>query len=370
MSAGLVAHGGGPTPVLNASLAGVIFEAQRHSAITSLYGSRFGLAGLLNGPPFDLFAQPRDLINAIASSPGSALGSSRRKLETADLERMFEVLRNLEVRYLFYTGGNGSMTTALELDRFARDRGYELNIVGIPKTIDNDLAGTDHAPGYGSCARFFAHVARDAGEDNRALPTPVMVIEVLGRNSGWVVAATALARQRDDDPPHLIYFPEQPLAVDRLCADVERVYRRLGRVVVALCEGQRDEQGGWFGADLGSLPGARDALPANLGHVIARLIWKETGLRARCERPGLAGRSCAALTSAMDRGESRHCGEAAVRAAIAARSGCMVCIDRVSTKPYRSAIGLVPLEEVAGRERPFPWIGWTPMAPRVNLSNG
>ena len=132
------------------------------------------------------------------------------------------------------------METALALDRVARDAGYELRVIGIPKTIDNDIAGTDHTPGYASCARFFAHAVRDVGEDNRALPPPVEIIEVLGRNVGWVAAATALARHYDDDPPHLIYFPECGITPDQLCADVERVYRRAGRCLVAVCEGQKD----------------------------------------------------------------------------------------------------------------------------------
>jgi 6-phosphofructokinase len=353
-----VAHGGGPTPVLNASLAGVMAECRRHSEITALFGARFGANGLVEGDFIELSGYDDDTLEALARAPGSALGSSRRNFADADYEKILEIFRRRDVRYLFYTGGNGSMGTALHLDRFARDSGYELHVIGIPKTIDNDIAGTDHTPGYASCARFFAHVVRDVGADNRALPPPVEVIEVLGRNAGWVVAATALARQHGDDPPHLIYFPELGVSADGLCADVERVYRRFGRCLVAVCEGQTDETGGWFGAELITKPGARDPLPANMGHVLAKLIWSRTGLRARAEKPGLFGRSCAALASEIDRAESWRCGEAAVRAALEGRSGEMISIRRIAGPEYRSEMAAVPLDDVAGIVRLFPdeWI--------------
>ena len=355
----MVAHGGGPTPVLNASLAGVMAECRKHSAISALYGAKFGAAGLVSGDLVELSGGDGAFREALARAPGSALGSSRRNLEPEDYQRIQDVLERRGVRYLFYTGGNGSMETALQLDRLARQSGREVRVIGIPKTIDNDLGGTDHTPGYASCARFFAHVVRDVGADNRALPPPIEVIEVLGRNVGWVVAATALARHREDDPPHLIYFPECGISPDQLCADVQRVCRRIGRCLVAVCEGQTDNQGGWFGAEVDIKPGGRDPLPSNMGHVLARFIWSRTGIRARAEKPGLFGRSCAALVSEVDREESWRCGEAAVRAAVEGHSGEMVALERLPGSPYRSQTTLVPLEQVARLERRFPkeWIG-------------
>jgi 6-phosphofructokinase 1 len=246
------------------------------------------------------------------------------------------------------------MDTALRFHQLAASGGHELNVIGIPKTIDNDLVNTDHTPGYGSCARFFAHAVRDIGSDNRALPSPVCIVETLGRNVGWVVAGCAHARRHEDDPPHLLYFPEGGISAGQLCADVEGVYRRLGRCVIAVCEGQTDERGEWFGADLITLPGARDALPANMGHVLARLIWSRTGLRARAEKPGLLGRSCQALASEVDRAESFRCGEAALQAAIGGESGKMVSIQRVPGKDYQVAMELTHLESVARIERRFP----------------
>ncbi len=351
----VIVHSGGPTPVLNASLAGIVTECRKHPAIGAIYGARHGNTGLIEDDFVDLSACE---VEPLAFAPGSALGSSRRKIEPHEYERILDALRRRDTRYLFYTGGNGSMETALALDRAARDAAFELCVVGIPKTIDNDITGTDHTPGYASCARFFAHAVRDVGEDNRALPPPVEIIEVLGRNVGWVVAATALARHYEDDPPHLIYFPECGIAPDQLCADVERVYRRAGRCLVAVCEGQKDAAGGWFGAEIDSRQGARNALPSNMGSVFARMISEGTGLRARAERPGLIGRSSAPLASEVDREESWRCGEAGVRAALEGRSGEMVAIERCEGSEYASRMTTVPLDQVAGVERAFPaeWI--------------
>ena len=340
--------------MLNASLAGAISECRKRPHIGNVLGARFGAQGLVDGDFIELALCHDAALEHLARSPGSVLGCSRRKIEAEEYTKVMENLERRGVRYLFYTGGNGSMETALALHRMAREGGFEIQAIGIPKTIDNDLEGTDHTPGYASCARFFAHVARDVGEDNRALPPPVEVIEVLGRTTGWVVAATALARQDEDDAPHLIYFPENGLSIERLCADVERIYRRVGRCMVAVCEGQRDEKGGWFGAELNNLPGMRGVLPANMGQVLARMIWDRTGLRTRSEKPGLAGRSCAPLASEVDRKESWRCGEAAVRAAVEGRSGEMVAIRRGAGSGYRSEMTTVALEQVVGVERRFP----------------
>jgi 6-phosphofructokinase 1 len=323
-----------------------------------LEGARFGVRGLLADDYIDLFSQPAALIEAVGQTPGSAIGSSRQKLEAADYEHVLTEFRRRDVRWFFYTGGNGSMGTALELERCARARGYDLGITGIPKTIDNDLPVTDHTPGYASTARFFAFAARDVGEDNRSLPSPICVLETLGRGAGWIVAATSFARQHEDDAPHLIYFPEQPVSLDRIATDVERVYRRLGRVVIAVCEGQLDESGQPFGADVDRPNVAQHRLASNLGHTLAQLLSAKTGLRARAEKPGLLGRSCGPFASPLDRSEAYECGRAAARAARDAFSGGTVALRRESDDPYRSSTFLTPLETVAHQERriPLEWI--------------
>ncbi len=351
-----IAHGGGPTAVLNASLAGAIDACREHA--DALYGARFGLEGIFARDMPDLLAIAPETVRAAAQTPGSAIGSSRRALGGTDYDRLLDALQARDIRVLFYTGGNGSMDTALSISRRARDAHHELRVIGIPKTIDNDLLVTDHAPGYASTARFFACAARDAGVDNRSLPSPICVIETLGRNTGWVVASTALARDTADDAPHVICFPERPLSLDRIAADVENVYRRLGRAVVAVCEGQLDETGKPFGADVDRPGSPVHHLASNLGHRLARLLAEKTGLRARAEKPGLVGRSCGPFARELDRQEAYECGRAAVLAAAAGETEVMVAIRRDADSPYRSSTFLTPLETVARRERPLPpaWI--------------
>ena len=287
---------------------------------------RFGVDGLLSGiTPPDLLRIPARRMEGIAASPGSFIGSSRRRLtEPGEYDLLAASLRKHDIRTLFYTGGNGSMAAALAI----AGRFPNLQIVGIPKTIDNDLRVTDHTPGYASTAYFFACAARDAGIDNQSLPSPVCVLETLGRDVGWIVAATALARNTTDAAPHLIYFAEHPLTLDRIAADVERVYRRLGRAFVAVCEGQFD------------------------GQELARELTARLGIRARAERPGLVGRSCGPFTRDRDCREAFECGRAAVRAALHDETGVMVALH------HDSSTFLTPLTTVAGKHRNFPleWI--------------
>ncbi len=348
----IIAHGGGPTAVINASLAGLVEGCRSRGSFAALYGARAGLTGLLRGDFVDLLSLDPELIRQIGEAPGSALGSSRLKLEVEDYRHIFEVFRRFGIGCFFYTGGNGSMDTALRIGRYARSLAYDLQVIGIPKTIDNDLYVTDHTPGYAPTARFFACAARDVGEDNRSLPSPVCVLETLGRNAGWIVAATSLARQSEADAPHLIYFPERPVSLDRIACDVDRVYRRLGRVVVAVCEGQLNDRGIPFGADVDRAQSATHRLASNLGHTLARLLTEKLGIRARAEKPGLFGRCCGPFATARDRHEAFACGDAAAAAAAAGKSEVMVALRRDSDT------FLAPLESVARVERLLPpaWI--------------
>jgi len=318
-----IVHSGGPTAVLNASLAGVADASREHAEV--LYGARFGIHGLISGDLVDLLPISKARFHAIAQSPGSFIGSSRRRLEDADYDRLRKSLLRHDIRTIFYTGGNGSMTAALSIAQHLP----EIQVIGIPKTIDNDLAVTSHTPGYASTAYFFACAARDAGIDNQSLPSPVCILETLGRDIGWIVAATSFARGGDpDSAPHLIYFAERPLTLDRIASDVERVYRRLGRVFVAVCEGQFD------------------------GQTLAKELTARLGIRARAERPGLVGRSCGPFARERDRRESYECGRAAVEAALHDETRVMVALN------YDSSTFLTPLEAVAGKHRRFPeeWI--------------
>ncbi len=356
MTNAVVAHGGGPTAVINASLAGLV-RGYRGAGV--LYGAVGGVPGLLNGDFLNLSdLEDNGLWDEIALAPGSALGSSRRRIEDGDYDRIIEQFRRHDIRRFFYTGGNGSMGTAMRVEQYARDCKYELQAIGIPKTIDNDLLETDHAPGYGSAARFFACAARDAGEDNRSLPSPISILEVLGRNAGWVAAATALARHAPDDAPHIILLPERRVSLDAIAAEAEKVYRRLGRVFIAVCEGQRDERGLTFGADLDRAGSAVHELASNLGHTLARALTAKLGVRARAEKPGLVGRSCGLFVSVADRKAAFLCGVEAAAAAIRGETGAMIAIRRECSDPYQSSAFLAPFASVAGLERLLPddWI--------------
>lgn len=341
MPKAVIAHGGGPTAVLNASLAGLI-EGCR-GRVSALCGARFGLRGIFERPLPDLLSLPSSLVDEIAFAPGSAIGSSRAKLSPEDFGRISETLKREDIRKVYYTGGNGSMGTALALLRHAREIGFELQVVGIPKTIDNDLCVTHHTPGYASTAYFFACAVRDAGIDNESLPSPICIVETLGRNAGWIVAAASLSGSA-----HLVYLPERRLSADRMAADVEAVYRRHGRAVIAVCEGQRDENGLPFGAEI-DRPESAHNLASNLGHTLARMLTAKLGIRARAEKPGLIGRSCGLFTRERDRREAFACGKAA---AACTESGVMIALDA------EGGTFTTLLENVAGQERLFPseWI--------------
>ena len=347
----LVLHGGGPTAVLNASLAGIVEAARGQPRIRSLYGAPHGADGLLQDSLIELTAFPPGIWQEISTTPGSVIGSSRKNLSEADFDQILAGLRRREIRYVFPTGGNGTMEMALRLDDICRASGYECRVIGVPKTIDNDIGGTDHTPGFASAARFFIHCLAYIGADNRALPG-VTVVEILGRNAGWIAASTLLARRFEDDAPHLVYLPERRLPFDRLAADVERIYRKWGRAVVAVCEGQLDEKGEPFGADVRT--SSRQPLALNLAHVLSQRISEQLKIKARSEKPGLLGRSCGALASPVDLAEARSCGAAAVRFAVAGKTGKMVTIDRIPGSAYQTCHGLVDLKAVAGAERLFP----------------
>ena len=354
----VVGQSGGPTAVINSSLVGVVQEALKHSEIEAIYGAINGIKGVLEEEFVDLGQEPAEVLEGLRRTPGAALGSIRYKVKEGDYERILQVFKAHNIRYFFYIGGNDSMDTAMKLDSLAKETGYELRVIGIPKTIDNDLAYTDHCPGYGSAARFVAMAVRDSGWDTRAMRvnSPVKIVEIMGRNAGWLAGAAALAKEREDDPPHLIYVPERPLSKDKLLRDVEEAYRRYGYVVIALSEGLVNEKGEPFGGEFA--PKEVDAF----GHVLkggasdaaASLIKAELGLSTRIDKPNYLYRSFSLAVSEVDREEAYEVGKAAVLAALAGETGKMVTLIREPGPVYRSTTGLVELEQVANVERYLP----------------
>jgi 6-phosphofructokinase 1 len=354
----LVGQSGGPTAVVNASLVGVIDEARRHQAIGTLYGVRYGVLGLVRDDLVDLSRLSVQDLARVRRTPSAALGSSRTGLSDPDLDRILQILRSRDIRYFFFIGGNGSALTALSVHHHATAAGYELHVVAIPKTIDNDLVATDHCPGHPSVARWLAVSVREAGLDTEAIGTadPVKVIETMGRDTGWVTASTALARDADDEAPHLIYLPERPFSTARFLSDVQRVYRERGHVVITACEGLKDEDGDFITAS--SRPVEADPLGrpqlGGVGATLCDLVMTHLKLKARFDKPGTVQRVSATLASEVDAEEAYRVGQVAVHEAVAGRSGVMVTLVRESGEGYRSTTGTVPLEQVVGQVRRVP----------------
>nr|HEX5483514.1 diphosphate--fructose-6-phosphate 1-phosphotransferase [Terriglobia bacterium] len=350
----LVAHGGGPTPVLNSTLLGVIREA-RAADFRHLWAPIGGLGGILRGDLIDLLAIPRSKLQKLSGQSGSAVGSFRGKISDSDLDEIIHSFRTREIHSFFYTGGNGSMGTLQRIAAAARASNYELTAVGVPKTIDNDICETDHCPGFGSAARFAAIAVREIGLDQRALPTPVSIGEVMGRNTGWLAAATLLARQRQADPPHFIYVPEVPFNLDEFLGRVDRLLQKQGWVVGVVAEGLRDHAGRIIAGARGS---SRDAkgrpLAGDVAAHLARLVSQRLRVRARSEKPGLLCRAFAPCQSLVDAAEAYSLGRFAVRSALKGHSEMMVGLRRAFSKRYSCRLTLVRLDKVADQERFLP----------------
>jgi len=348
-----IAHGGGPTSVLNASLLGTVREG--HLRFRRLWAAHGGLAGLLRGDVLDLLDVPLSRIKRLADQPGSMIGSFRGEVTDEHIERIMGFFRLHDIRHFFYAGGNGSMGTALRIARAAAAQGYELTTIGIPKTVDNDICETDHCPGFGSAARFVATAVREVGLDQRALPTLISIMEVMGRNAGWLAAASILARRHKDDPPHFIYVPERPFSSQEFVERVDRILQRLGWVVGVVAEGIRDASGEMIYASHGSNIDAKGRpLGGGVAAELANLVSKQLKVRVRSEKPGALCRAFGPCRSSVDAQEAYEIGRFAVASAVAGKSEVMVAMRRWETRRYRVSLVLVPLANVSERERFLP----------------
>jgi 6-phosphofructokinase 1 len=360
----VVAQSGGPTAVINASLAGVILEAQKNTAIERIYGLVHGIEGALKDELIDLSKETQATIELLIQTPGSALGSCRHKLSDDEYDRILEVFKAHNVRYFVYIGGNDSMDSCHRISEMAEASGYELQVMGVPKTVDNDLAYTDHTPGYGSAARFFALAARDTGRDLEAMSTfeDVSILETMGRNAGWLTASTVLGRVEPDEAPHLVYVPEVSFDEKRFLDDVTNIHKRLGRVFVVVCEGVRDAGGNYVGLDtlgndkVDAFGHALPTLTSGVASYLSDLVVERLGIKSRFLRPVLIGRVFSACVADSDRSEALLVGKEAVRQLANGESGFMVTLERVSNRPYRCETGLVPLSDVANVEKLLPSI--------------
>ncbi len=356
----LIAQSGGPTAVINASLAGLVSAAQDTGTFSRVLGLRHGILGALPGGEgcLDLTALDAARLNALAATPSAALGSCRRKLDADDCAAVIEWFRRHNVHAFAYVGGNDSMQTCLQLGEAARDSGYELRVIGVPKTIDNDLPETDHCPGYGSAARFWAVATQEAAVDLVAMRgyDTVVVLECMGRNAGWLTAAAALGRPATDAAPHILLVPEVPLVLDGVLASVETAIRQHGGAVVVTAETVRTGSGDYLRAAAGEA--RRDAFghPVVTGTAdyLAERIGAALGVKARTVQPGTLQRAASSLVSTVDREEAWQVGAAAARLLAGGRTGLMVTLQAERDPVYRSWCDTTPLARVAGVEKTLP----------------
>ena len=346
----LVVHGGGPTAVLNASLYGVIREAQKNPDIRKIYGAIGGSEAILTENFLDMGKLEDEKIELLLQTPGTAIGSSRFPLEQEQYEAMVDILKKNDIKYVLFNGANGSMDTCGKVSKVCADEG--IYVVGIPKTMDNDISIIDHAPGFPSAAKYIATVTKEVGADVKSLPIHVCVIEAMGRNAGWITAASVLARKEPGDAPHLVYLPERNFKEEEFLEDVKRLYDELGGVVVVVSEGLRNEKGESIVPPIFKTD--RAVYYGDVSAYLAELVIKKLGIKARSEKPGLCGRTSMLLQSKVDREEAVLVGREAVKAAVAGHTGVMVGIRRKGGEEYGIETPLIPIEEVMLNERVMP----------------
>lgn len=348
----LIMHGGGPTAVINASLFGAVTEARRHPDIHKIYAAKNGTGGLIREELIDLTDLPESRLSLLLQTPGSAIGTSRDEIEPADYERMAAVLEKYHIQYVLMNGGNGTMDTCGKLHRTCRERGNDILVMGIPKTMDNDLAITDHSPGYGSAARFVAQSTKELVADVKGLPIHVVILETSGRNAGWITAASALAADGNGEGPDLIYLPERPFREDQFVEDVDHLLQKKNGIVVVASEGLKDTEGKPIVQPI--FQTGRATYFGDVGTHLAHVIIKRLGYKARGEKPGLLGRCSVLLQSAVDREEARMAGEYACRAVLEGTTGKMAGFRRLSTDPYQMEPVLIDIDEVMLHEKKVP----------------
>lgn len=360
----LVGQSGGPTSVINASVAGVVTEALNHTCIEEIYGTLNGVLGILQEDLIDLASESQQTIRALRHTPGAALGTCRYKLKKQqDFDRVLEVFKAHNIRYFFYAGGNDSQDTADKISKLAEAQGYDLRVIGIPKTIDNDLPVTDHTPGYGSVIKYICSMIREVSCDNAAMGQGdlVQIYEVMGRSAGWIAAGASLAKRRDhpNDPPHLIYLPELPFSPEKFVADVKRVLAREKYCAVVVGEGLVDGDGNYLSASA-KTDAFGHAQLGGAGSYLQGLVEAQLpGVKARLIVAGNAQRAGAHLASKTDVDEAFLAGQAAVKAAVEqAESDKMVTLVRGNTDHYSCETGLAPLSDIANGVKKLPreWI--------------
>lgn len=363
----MFAQSGGPTSVINASAAGVFIEGLHSDKITAVYGAAHGIRGILNEEFYDISQEDEKELLLLKTTPSSVLGSVRYKLKDAsvddtDYKRLLEVFKKYNVRYFFYNGGNDSMDTCNKISKYMAKSGYDMNVIGVPKTIDNDLYGTDHCPGFASAAKYIATTCMEINLDANVYDTPmVCIIEAMGRNAGWLTASGALANT-DGKCVDLFYLPEVPFDIDKFVCDVKEVLAKNNNKCIAIVsEGVQDKDGKLIVEKL-SESSARDSFGhAQLGGLaagLANIIKKETGYKTRAVELSLMQRCAAHVASKTDIEETFNAGRTAVKLATEGETDKMVCYARKAGDKYECEYTALPLELAANTEKkvPLEWI--------------
>ncbi len=361
----LFGQSGGPTSVINSSALGVLETALGEDCITAVYGCAHGIKGILNDCLYDISQEDRKELSLLRYTPSSALGSCRYKLKDSsvddtDYKRILEIFQKYNIRYFFYNGGNDSMDTCNKVSKYLMSQGYECRIMGVPKTIDNDLFGTDHCPGFGSAAKYIATSCMEIYQDANVYDTgTVVIVEIMGRNAGWLTAASVLASHMGGGPD-LIYLPEQPFDLEAAMAQIKEVYDKRNNCLVALSEGIMDKNGKFiaeYGQDV-----ATDAFGhkqmGGAGAFVANEVKSCFGYKVRSIELSLLQRCAAHSASLTDIEEAYQAGKTAVELAVSGITDKMVAFERKEGAEYQLEMKPVPLDIVANTEKKVPteWI--------------
>ena len=362
----IVAQSGGPTAAINATLTGVIREWCKENKGAKVYGSRFGVEGILGENIIDLTELSEDDLDKLMRTPASALGSCRYRLsdpkeDETDFKRVVEVFRKYDIGHFVYIGGNDSMDTVYRLSEYFNENEItDITVNGAPKTIDNDLNGIDHCPGFGSTAKYIATVCSELAREVKVYDREnILIVEIMGRNAGWLTAAAALAAEKDSEVPYLIYLSEVTLSVDKFVADLKEVMKKSKNVIVALSEGTVIEQGGKNHADEdGEVDAFGHKQLAGNGRILEKVLKDELKYKARYIELSLVQRCASHCLSETDIRESEELGRVAVRLGREGLSGKMARLIRVSDEPYQVEYSSVDIKEVANLEKkvPLQWI--------------
>ncbi|MCI9409690.1 MAG: 6-phosphofructokinase [Oscillospiraceae bacterium] len=356
------AQSGGPTSAINSSLAGIFTEAMKQPEIDTVYGSINGIEGVLGDEFVDLgkiLTSDYD-IDLLMKTPSTVLGSCRFKLkdpreDDSDYRKAAENLTKRGVKAFFYIGGNDSMDTVMKLDKWFRENGVDIKVIGVPKTIDNDVAETDHTPGFGSAAKYVAASLQEIIRDSRVYSIPsVTIVEIMGREAGWLAASSCVLRANGEPAPHMIYLPEADFSADKFISDIREAQKRYKAVIIAVSEGISIGEG--FSSELTDAFGHKYL--SGVGKYLEKIVGDNIGCKVRSIELNVMQRCSSHIASLTDITEAREIGEAAVRAAVSGESGVMMIFRRISNNPYRVEIVTSSVDGVANKERLFPaeWI--------------